>query len=514
MAASPRASLRSSALCRVVLILLPAFYCSWTAFRLTLRLTLFRSEINGNDGQFSRTADAWNAQLRTSFDAAKYDAIDARARSRVVESDENECFPLNSIDWLEGPRHGNSDEEGLSFGTAPEAMPSFSAISSINNLRSVLHQSLCHNQSALLSLDSSISLISEERAVHLWTARLLYLVVYEHQHRPAFPEAEARSKINTQCMQAAREKDICSFDFECPSAKFLVVSFYKNGIGANMRLGAVPALEAGIASGRVVVFVDDAATGPAFLQEPWTLASCDHRRDAQCFFRAATPCVLTANELASAYTLKKGEMRRLFRHGLVPDDRVDDRVLILHLSFRPQRQPENLRTVLHNRSTAFIERLVASDANLVSPELLYKAADAILHEEESAVPRTTKFNYYGAGSQIFHSLLLYAMRPNPGAAAKMDAILHEVIPDDFSATSALGLPIRGKHTTNSAHMNERSNEVCPTDLLTVKSPSHPTDEGSLGQVRYRKRVSIVRPIHGRGESALGNYTQRRQQRRS
>jgi hypothetical protein len=427
----------SSALLRVVVMLLPAFYCSWTAFRLTFKLTL---PPEAGDG-ISRAS--W---IRDTTEQSTSDVKHTRARIRTFDSTETRCFPYNSIEWLEGPRLGNSPDafvDGITFGgqqSIAADVLSLSASSS-SRLRPILQQSLCDEQSPFLSINSDR--LSEERAIRLWTARLLFMVVHEHQHRPAALEAEIRT--DAQCIQAAKDYGIRSFDYECPAAKFLVVSFYKNGIGANMRLAAVPALLAGIATGRVVLFINHAATGPAFLQEPWALASCDHRRDAQCFFRPASPCALTDRELDRAYMLQRGEMRRVFRYGQVPEDRIDDRVLIMHLSFRPQRQPENLRDILHNKSMALIERLVTDDAaNLLPPPtLLYKAADAILQEE---VPPTAAFNYYGAGSQIFHSLLLYAMRPNHRAAAKVDEILQEVIPSDFLADDSLGLPIRGTYT--------------------------------------------------------------------
>jgi len=96
------------------------------------------------------------------------------------------------------------------------------------------------------------------------------LAVQLHQHAPAHSEAQLR-RNNPICQQQQQQsqqqyENIGSFDFECPTAKFLVVSFYKNGIGANLRLAAVPALMAGLVTGRVVLFVNHApVTGPAFL---------------------------------------------------------------------------------------------------------------------------------------------------------------------------------------------------------------------------------------------------------
>lgn len=446
---------------RVAVMLLPAFYCSWTAFCLTLKITAAADNkvvwaVTTTTTEFTigtrSSAPLLQAPTRrTVVVVAEENQTDSRTQEiadAAINSAASKCFPFNSVEWLAGPRQGNSDNGGDNLLERIVGNGRFSPASGSSLLRPILEQSVCGSQSPFLgnslhrTINQGLTTPQENAAVRLWTARLLYLVVYEHQHRPAVLEAEQRKKkeyIQHLCPHAAKDYGIGAFDFECPSAQFLVVSFYHNGIGANLRLAAVPALMVGIATGRVVLFVNHATKGPAFLREPWTLASCDHRRDSQCFFRPASPCVLTEAELDTAYTLQRSEMRRFVRFGQMPEKHADDRVLILHLSFRPQRQPENLRTVLYNRTTALIDRLVVAD-NLLPSALLYKAADAILVGDE---PPVTNFNYYGAGSQIFHSLLLYAMRPNARAAAQMDAILQEVLPTNFVADEALGLPIRG-----------------------------------------------------------------------
>ena len=417
-----------SEFCRIIVILLPAFYCSWTAFQSTLRAT----------SSWSTAPWSSSAEILPINDTSAFFDGRRQRREKVTVADEDyDCFRWNSDKWLAGPRLGNSlgyysQETGISDFFAGEALPTAEAFERI-----LQQQSLCGKESpfsSFLVTDQE----EEQRQIRRWTSRLLFLAVHLHQHGPALPEARQRN--NSPCQQLARIHGIGSFDFECPKSKFLVVSFYKNGIGANMRLAAVPALMAGLATGRIILFVNNAPTGPAFLQEPWMLASCE-RRDAQCFFLPASPCTITHEELASAYQLKRGEMRRIFRRGEVPEVHVNDRVLILHLSFRPQRQPENLREVLYNLSQTVVERVVASaDSRLA--HMLHKAAEAILNEEE---PPTTTFNYYGANSAVFHSLLLYAMRPNPQSTMRMDEILAEILPPDFAADSSLGLPIRGAY---------------------------------------------------------------------
>jgi hypothetical protein len=390
---------------RIIGLLLPALYCSWRA----LFASLYKHD------------ELRDINLDHSIKSTMHD-----------EGNTSSCFSLNSREWLEGPRHGNTIHLEDEFAKQLILFPT---------TQFALRQSICDKNSPLLELhDDMDSPDREERHVRLWTVRLLYLAVHDHQHRPARLETTTH-RHSANCESKYR---LGNFDYECQSAKFLIVSFYKNGIGANLRLAAVPALMAGLSTGRVVLFVDHAVTGPAFLREPWTLASCD-RRDSQCFFLPASPCVLTQAEIANAYQLQRAEMRSMFRHGKVPGERAKDRVLIVHLNFRPQRQPNNLRHVLYNMSTTLIEPIVASFPPSKQTSLtktLLKAATQILTEPDQ---NSTTYKYYGGGSPIFQSLLLYAMRPNPNAATRLHTIIEETIPRDFVSANSLGLPIRGMY---------------------------------------------------------------------
>jgi hypothetical protein len=398
-------------------LLLPAIYCSWVALKSSLRLTT-------NGPTFYRYYETTNPHT-----TSKVPLLATKTISR------DKCFGLNSYSWLTAPKLDNRNETELVsfFNNDDDDASSVGTITPFYRLEAMLNESFCDEGSPLLR--SFHSSKDDRREVHWWTIRLLYAAIHNHQHRPAL--AEFRQRQN--CTSNIQQHSIGSFDYECPTAKFLLVSFYKNGIGANLRLAAVPALMAGLATDRVVLFVNDADAGPAFLQQTWTLASCDRRRDAQCFFRPATPCVLTHSELENSYQLTRGEMRRMFRFGTVPESRQEDRALIVHLSFRPQREPETLKQILYNKARSFADDLLRSTPNLsVSLEVLDQATKAILHAETEL-----DFSYYGVSSPIFHSLLIYAMRPNPKFARSMGSVLRQVLPNDFSTMHALGLPIRG-----------------------------------------------------------------------
>jgi hypothetical protein len=392
-------------------------------------------------------------------------------RTTVVAESVSSCdTALHSREWLQGPRLGNSNTSvGLDYHFAR-------AMILEHHTPTLFGHTVCHKDSRFLNDDDSI---------RRWTVRLLYLVLHQHQHRPAVDEAKQLSSNDVPCQQIRQDHGIGPFDFECPAAKFLVVRFTNNGIGANMRITAVPAFMAGLASNRVVLFVNQAPAGPAFLQQPWTLASCP-RRDAQCFFLPTSPCVLTHAELEHAYTLQRGEMRRLFRYGTLPEEREGDRVLLLHLNSRPHRVPENLQSILYNQTLALIHE---HDTTLTTDvSILVQAAQAILEDD---LPPTDSYNYYGVNSALHHSLVLYALRPNPRAVQQIDEILREVVPSDFVPDQAMGLPIRGAY------------DILPRGLYrSADFLSHLCFCYSFGQVWNRVRMHDVLQTHASGARNL------------
>lgn len=427
---------RGNAIFRTVLILLPALFCSWTALRISLALTvntnmmmthLLTSDVQDLDARMESANGVRMSNNNISSEAQLW-----INRNKEQYQKSQNCFVHNSLEWLEKPRHGNL--ETLSF-LEEDVLAHDATLPSI--ARILRQQSLCSEKSSFASLLRPVT-------VHQWTARLLFLIVHLHQHSPALTEARIRNRPN--CQQPKRKYQIGEYDYECPNAKFLVISFYRNGIGANVRLAAVPALMAGLATDRVVLFVDNAPTGPTFLRESWMLASCQ-RKDAQCYFRPMSPCVLRHDEFEDAPVLSKSMTRQIFRHGTLPKEYSKERVVILHLTYRPQRQPDNLRAILYNKTRALVERIVGN-SNLIDPQtaaIIYNASNVILEEEEedTAVPPTQEFQYYGGHSILFQSLLLYAIRPNPQFMARIDNVMKAVIPSDFVSDEVLGLPIRG-----------------------------------------------------------------------
>jgi hypothetical protein len=77
-----------------------------------------------------------------------------------------------------------------------------------------------------------------------------------------------------------QRRNIGIFDYQCPTAKHLILSLGGNGLGANIRVAAVAGLLAGLAANRIVVFnqqricqrnnniSDQTSLGPGFFVPP------------------------------------------------------------------------------------------------------------------------------------------------------------------------------------------------------------------------------------------------------
>lgn len=351
-------------------------------------------------------------------------------------SEAADCFRYNSVDWLQGPRLGNSNDSMIDPFLSQRMI--LSSVS-LSRARSLLSQTICHTKSPFVSLQP---VRDENMMVRYWMTRLVFLALHAHQQGPALREAEARRSPSCVSNKETKKETIGPFDFECPDAKFLVVRLFSNGIGANMRLGAVPAYMAGLATDRVVLFVNNAPVGPDFIRNSWSLVSCP-RGDMQCFFMPSTPCVVTHKELEAAPVLRKDEVRLLFRNGTILKDRQRERVLILRLSFRPQREPEGLRRSVYQKVLPVAQTLVqgASDQE----HIILQAAKRLLRLD---TPSSGQYNYYGANSPLFHGILLYAMRPSPRSAVALQSMVKDTLHKDFDHQTSIGLPIRATDKCN------------------------------------------------------------------
>ncbi|CAJ1966890.1 unnamed protein product [Cylindrotheca closterium] len=370
------------------------------------------------------------------------------------ETGDVSCFPSNTEQWLDvgSKRLGNMNDSSIigSYDLVSKSILNINNLLLESNTHSLnlLQQTLCHSKSKLLALDA-IERDSyknpSERDIKTWAFRLIYMATHIHQHLPALAEARDRLKHSQDCKSEMESKQIGRFDFECPNAKLLVVSLGKLGLGAVIRLGAVNALIAGIASNRTVLFVNNADNGAKTIREPWPLSSCK-RMDMQCFFMPATPCTVTEGELRNAKLLQRGDMRKLFRTGELDSDLEKQRVLVMNQVLRPQRTPPLLRQN--------IKRII--DEQIILPLQVQRPNDPLLEVLSKAANRTLddvvvdekQYSYYGKSSNINHALVFYMLRPNPYYAKRLEKILNETLQPGFDPNMAMGLPIRASDKCN------------------------------------------------------------------
>jgi len=340
--------------------------------------------------------------------------------------------------------------------------PHLNELSSLSSssFHKILEQSICHEPSPFRTVIEPRAAIenhnnaTERQAIRQWTIRLVYLAALYHQNRWAETEAKERYPVTSssaQCWEELASHSIGPFDFECPSAKFIVVSLADIGLGANIRGGTVSALLAGLASDRVVLFINQAPDGAhKYLRQPWKLASCP-RMDYQCFFLPPSPCVVTQADLAAAYSLTKRENAKVLQTGHLPAGHAqqDNKVWHMTVAFTPvtsvpvkaaQTLQKHALTILSQRRS---ETKKVHDGDDASYLILQRAIDRIVSAQNSS-GNGGDSDSDSTRPAVLTGLVIFSLRPNPMYARQMDDILKTIVPDDLEPELSFGLPIRGE----------------------------------------------------------------------
>lgn len=368
------------------------------------------------------------------------------------------CFPANSKEWLQGPRHGNSRQQDalmddsfvanmILFGQQQQhqdqgdpvatAAVTTTTANDLKHFRSetILQQSMCHNDSRFLNDTDSLT---DDRSMELWVVRLTFMAMHRIQHQFAVPEAQQRATtttMTTECQQLAQDYQIGQYDYECPHGKFLVVPIENLGLGAVMRTTVLSGLLAAMATNRTVLFINNAPVGPKPIQQAWFHASCD-RLDVQCFFHTPTPCVLTHDQLKHAPVMNQfRNVTKLFRN---PNEMKEEsffdqeQTIVLPLKTITRRVPNTIPKILRNFALEFHNSLGQDDPRrTVVQQVAQRFVSNVHHDKVDQL--------------ISYGLVLYAMRPHLESQTKLRSVLEQVVPP--SSTKALpevtlGLPIR------------------------------------------------------------------------
>jgi len=406
-----------------------------------------------------------------------------------------ECFPLNSKEWLSGPRHGNiqQDDTGMDaefianmilFGQTPSLFASTTTIGSDtttlqNNPTRLLQQSMCHKDSRFLNASDAQM---DDRSIQVWIVRITYMAMHKLQHQFAAEEALHRvSSLTTtqaQCPTLAKKYQIGSFDYECPEGRFFIVPIENLGLGAVIRTTVLSGYLAALATNRAVLFVNHAPSDKAdpVIQKDWYHASCP-RFDVQCFYHPPTPCVLTLEQLEKA-TLMTGfkNTTKLFKNPdrLRQDDWFDQtQSIILPLKTVTRRVPKNIPHILRNFTLEFMSGLPDDDARRpVLEQVAARFVSSVYHD------KVLQLISYGLGKKTMSGLFLfpnvaavitvrlvlshyslwatylphpplflvfYAMRPHLKSQDQLHQIMEKVLTTakSFTPQTTFGLPVRG-----------------------------------------------------------------------
>ena len=379
------------------------------------------------------------------------------------------CFPFNSYQWLTSKKIQNAEGTNLLDASLEILLPpSFSSENGEKNpqLQAALDETLCLEGSRFLTpfynMSHEDNKDSVSMAVRIWTTRIVYLATTFHQHYLAWEEYNHRRRRQStypspSCQAVWDQLNISHNDFECPKAKFLVIPLGDNGyverirlamvllsilcltffdciilkrLGANFKLGAMAALKASLATGRVALYINSFNhTKHRWLQKPWTLASCP-RRDYQCFFRPPSPCVLTHEEYQTAHFLNKSETRMLFRQGSLPH-LEHERVVVYTPNFRPQREPPRMRERL-----ARIGIFLVQQGLIPNNDIIQKAIQRI------KTPVDERAAAFEGDDELAGGLLLYVSRPRPEHLEQLRLIQDQIVNTQDQSSTSIGLPIR------------------------------------------------------------------------
>jgi len=150
------------------------------------------------------------------------------------------CFRRNSIAWLEGPRQGNDNDTRMDADFVRHMtleLPNLLLQGQGDQIgQFATSQSICPASSRFQNLSDTQT---DGESLYHWRIRLVYLATLYHQQRFAIDEVRDRfdeSRCTPEELRRGQSQyQIGPFDYECPDAKFLVVSLAGVGLGINVR---------------------------------------------------------------------------------------------------------------------------------------------------------------------------------------------------------------------------------------------------------------------------------------
>lgn len=297
-----------------------------------------------------------------------------------------------------------------------------------------------------------------------WHLRLLFMGMYLHQHLPTKRAMQRRILKQKDREQTNHYSSRSTIEYQCdPDTKYLVASLPMSGMGATFRNGAVPALLAGLATGRVVLFVNDKPYGPEQMQYyDWTLASKEEcpRGDYTCYFLPMSPCVLTDDEIQQGKIIEDlpyNAIKEVMDHGHKYDD---ERVVVMDAESMPLEPNPVSERRIRQRIYDLIQSNIISNNNHTHHQPPQHVFQRVLLMPYRLYDRKMKRNNvthskntYGlkidhATSTLHQAALLYILRPHWQLRQLIEADFSSAFPNDFDPEWSFGVPIRGKTFAN------------------------------------------------------------------
>ncbi len=400
-------------------------------------------------------------------------------------------------------------------------------------------QSMCYETGRFRHVVDTTWNASDPQKIHDWQFRLLYLAIHRMHHQPAFAEYQLRRR--QQQPQQQQTSSIPNFDYECPTAKFLVIYLWPMGMGATIRNGAMPPMLAALAMGRIPLFLQGIAPGGThynsvvnvtnvtsiqqIMTRTFTLTSCE-RHDLQCIFLPTSPCVITHAELrhptstifvperyarvirrAAQYELPTLEQARI----LVTDSRLvgfNERWQV-HDEFRKRAHHvilelmEDWKENHHRHVMAVMQNTTTttdtSTTTTTSPMLdittteQWKVFQAVADTFAIPFPKNEEGAYKGdngkgiSATRNMRAALLYFMRPNAKARQGMQQQLSAAMQSDSSLM-----------TTSTSGRRPKASAITATTRLGT-NPTIEAVSATVGQlhVEYNATQYFGLPIRGK-----------------
>lgn len=157
------------------------------------------------------------------------------------------------------------------------------------------------------------------------------------------------------------------------------------GLGANIRLRVIPALQMALVLNRRLVVTTRSIDIPLAPILSWNTTTLSN---------------------STVHTLSLSEARHVLRHGKTLERNLSQvEILEVNLKLRPQRQPPGLVQALYKLTGDYIQRLSRAQ------KIHYRQAhQEILQEESNILNNSTRYSYYGKDSWIFAVLVVHSLR--------------------------------------------------------------------------------------------------------